>query len=243
MTRATRRARSATAHDGGYRGSRGDRVTWNFGLRRRAPARRAVVNFFPREPRPNGGDIEQAHERHRVAGRAVGLEDAHPDGARTFVCRVHALFTGGAWSGMACTAAVSPATWTNPSVDFTETASTAGAGRRKTNDGGANPFATSLTVLGRGSDMVRAPSADEKGNAETTKLVAFSVDLPIRASRSSRRSPSSGAAPLLVRFTAAGFDPDGGSLAYKSWSSRKVSCSVPTATRTFTKTGTYTRPR
>ena len=161
-------------------------------------------------------------------------------GTWTFVCRVHAAFTGGAWSGMVGTAAVSPATVTNPpsGVDFTEYRVNGGAWMRKANDGGANPFATSLTVSAEGSHTVEYRSADEEGNVEATKSVAFSIDLPdpgfpvIQAFA----DPSSGAAPLLVRFTAAGFDPDGGSLAYK-WEFADGVVFGPTVTRTYTKTG------
>ena len=170
-------------------------------------------------PSPNGGDIEQVTTASCSRAGRRPRKTLTQTGTWTFVCRLHASFTGGAWSGMVGTAAVSPATVTNPpsGVDFTEYRVNGGAWTRKTNDGGANPFATSLTVSAEGSHTVEYRSADEAGNVEATKSVAFSVDLPdpgfpvIQAFA----DPSSGAAPLLVRFSAAGFDPDGGSLAYK----------------------------
>ncbi len=51
--------------------------------------------------------------------------------------------------------------------------------------------------------------------------------------------PASGAAPLLVRFSAAGFDPDGGALSWR-WEFADGSALGSAVTRTFTQPGTYT---
>ena len=88
---------------------------------------------------------------------------------------------------------------------------------RTANTGGAIPFASQVTISAEGQHTVEYRSVDKAGNAETAKTVAFGIDIPdpgfpvIQAFA----DPTSGTAPLLVRFSATGFDPDGGQLTYK----------------------------
>ena len=164
-------------------------------------------------------------------------------GTWTFLCKLHAGYTNGAWSGMVGTAVVTPSTVTNPpsGVDYTEYRVDGGDWVRKANAGGASPFASTLTVSAEGAHTVEYRSADEAGNVETAKSLAFGIDLPdpgfpvIQAFA----DPSSGAAPLLVRYSATGFDPDGGTLSYK-WEFADGVVFGRTVTRTYTATGTYT---
>ncbi len=76
-------------------------------------------------------------------------------GTWTFYCSLHSSCSDGtAWSGMVGTAAVAPNTAGEPpsGIDFTEyrvkTGAVQGDWVKKTNTGGANPFASTFTVSG-----------------------------------------------------------------------------------------------
>ena len=152
---------------------------------------------------------------HRLPGRHAGLADAHADGhvdvrlppARGVHRRRldrhdrHATVAAGGGSG----------------VGATEYRVDGGDWVRNANSGGASPFATAFTVSAEGQHTVEYRSTDNAGNVEATKTVAFGIEAPepgfpvIEAFA----DPRSGSAPLLVRYTATGFDPDGGRLSYR----------------------------
>ena len=108
------------------------------------------------------------------------------------------------------------------------TASNGGDWVRNANTGGASPFATAFTVSAEGQHTVEYRSTDNAGNVEATKTVAFGIEAPEPGFPvvEAFADPRSGSAPLLVRYTATGFDPDGGRLSY-SGSSRTAACSAP----------------
>ena len=112
---------------------------------------------------------------------------------------------------------------------------------RTANTGGASPFASQVTISAEGQHTVEYRSVDKAGNVEATKTVSFGIDIPdpgfpvIEAFA----DPTSGTAPLLVRFSATGFDPDGGALTYK-WEFEDGAAFGRAVERTYTKPGTYT---
>ena len=101
-------------------------------------------------------------------------------------------------------------------VDFTEyrvkTGATQGDWVKHGQHRRREPVRVAGHVSAEGQHTVEYRSVDKAGNAEAAKSVAFGIDIPdpgfpvIQAFA----DPSSGAAPLLVRFSATGFDPDGG---------------------------------
>jgi PKD repeat protein len=224
----------------------GDRITWNFPADEGQP--HDVWTVPPGgNPAPGSSDLTQVTAGPVFPGGASVSKTLTQTGTWTFICRLHSSFSEGAWSGMVGTGVVVPGQTTNPpsGVDYTEyrvkTGDVQGDWVRKTNDGGANPFASTFQISAEGEHTVEYRSVDEAGNAETAKSVAFDIDLPdpgfpvIQAFA----DPSSGKAPLLVRFTATGFDPDGGELTYK-WAFADGTALGRAVTRTFTKAGTYT---
>jgi PKD repeat protein len=98
-----------------------------------------------------------------------------------------------------------------------------------------------VTVSAEGQHTVEYRSVDKAGNAEATKSVAFGIDVPdpgfpvIEAFA----DPATGAAPLETRFSASGYDPDGGTLSYR-WEFADGAFNGRAVTRTYTKPGTYT---
>ena len=90
-------------------------------------------------------------------------------------------------------------------------------GRRPPTPAGANPFASEVTVEAEGQHTVEFRSVDKAGNVETAKSVAFGIDIPEPGTPviEAFADPATGAAPLLTRFSASGYDPDGGELSYK----------------------------
>ena len=213
----------------------------------RAPAARRVDGPAGRQPRSGRRRPDAGHQRPEFPGGPSVTKTLTQNGTWQFICRLHSSFADGAWSGMIGTAVVVAGQATNPpsGVDYTEyrvkTGDTQGDWVRKANTGGANPFASTFQITAEGSHTVEYRSVDKAGNAETAKSVAFSIDMPdpgfpvIQAFA----DPSSGAAPLLVRFTATGFDPDGGSLSYK-WEFADGTALGRAVTRTYTTPGTYT---
>ncbi len=85
---------------------------------------------------------------------------------------------------------------------------------RSDNTGGDDPFETSFTVDDEGSHVVEYRSTDNAGNQEAIKSVAFSIAAadPDAPSVEGFADPATGAAPLLVQFSATGLDPQGGPL-------------------------------
>jgi PKD repeat protein len=163
---------------------------------------------------------------------------------------VHAFFdnTENRWIGMVGTATVTaaPAGEQPSGVDYTEyrvkTGDTQGDWVKSNNTGAANPFASQVTVEAEGQHTVEFRSVDKAGNAETAKSVAFGIDIPEPGTPviEAFADPTSGEAPLLTRFSASGFDPDGGELSYK-WEFADGGTVLGRAvTRTFTQPGTYT---
>ena len=96
-------------------------------------------------------------------------------------------------------------------------------------------------VEAEGQHTVQFRSTDKAGNVETAKSVAFGIDIPdpgfpiIEAFA----DPATGQAPLQTRFSASGYDPDGGELSYK-WEFADGTVLGRGVTRTYTKPGTYT---
>ena len=130
-------------------------------------------------------------------------------------------------------------------VDYTEyrvkTGATQGGWVRTANTGGANPFASQVTISAEGDHTVEYRSVDKAGNTEATKTVSFGIDIPEPGTPviQAFADPTSGTAPLLVRFSATGFDPDGSTLSYR-WEFADGAFNGRTVERTYTKAGTYT---
>jgi PKD repeat protein len=87
-------------------------------------------------------------------------------------------------------------------------------------------YVMGLTFETAGGEFVAADLApgDEEPGAPTVEGFA---------------DPASGPAPLRVRFSATGLDPDGGPLSYR-WEFEDGSAVGPTATRTYAEPGSYT---
>ena len=98
-----------------------------------------------------------------------------------------------------------------------------------------------VKVEAEGQHTVEFRSTDKAGNVETAKSVAFGIDIPdpgfpiIEAFA----DPATGQAPLQTRFSASGYDPDGGELSYK-WEFVDGTVIGRGVTRTYTKPGSYT---
>ncbi len=223
----------------------GDKITWHFGELANFP--HDVWVLAPGgNPNPTGGDLAQVTDGIKFPGDAPVSKTFTQNGTWTWLCKIHSVYSGGTWTGMVGTATVSPAAGGDaPSgVDYTEyrvkTGSTQGDWVKKANTGGASPFESTITVSGDGDHTVEYRSVDKAGNVEATKSIAFSIDTPdpgfpvIKAAA----DPASGAAPLLVRFSASGYDPDGGSLTYK-WAFENGGAAGSNVSRTYTKPGTY----
>ncbi|MGH9013112.1 MAG: ThuA domain-containing protein, partial [Acidimicrobiia bacterium] len=78
---------------------------------------------------------------------------------------------------------------------------------RSENTAGEDPFETSFTVSEEGEHTVEYRSTDAAGNAEAVRSVAFSIGDggdPEAPSVQGFADPSSGAAPLMVQFSATG---------------------------------------
>ena len=191
----------------------GDSITWRFGAS--AGSAHDVWLVPPGgDPSPTGPDLVKVSDVVFPGGAPVS-RTLTQTGTYSFICRLHAAFTGGAWNGMIGTAAVTAAGGSG--VGATEYRVDGGDWVRNANTGGASPFATAFTVTAEGQHTVEYRSSDNAGNVEATRSVAFGIEAPepgfpvIEAFA----DPRSGSAPLLVRYSATGFDPDGGRLAYK----------------------------
>ena len=91
-----------------------------------------------------------------------------------------------------------------------------GAWVRSDNAGDEDPFETAFTVDDEGEHVVEYRSTDNAGNQEEIKSVDFAIagDDPDAPSVEGFADPATGAAPLLVQFSATGLDPQGGRLTY-----------------------------
>ncbi len=201
-------------------------------------------------PDPAGSDMYQVTPGIVMPGGPSVTETVDEAGSWTFVCKLHAGFSGGAWTGMTGTIDVTEGGGGGPEpsgVDFTEYRVNSdgedGAWVRSDNDAGADPFDTEFTVSAPGSHVVEYRSTDGAGNAETAKSVAFSIgDGPGEGAPTVEgfADPTTGPAPLRVRFTATGIDPDGGRLSYRWQFAGEDAVLNPTASYTFTEPGTHT---
>ncbi|MDA0180604.1 PKD domain-containing protein [Solirubrobacter phytolaccae] len=217
--------------------SAGDTVTWRFGAT--AGSAHDVWLVPPGgNPSPTGPDLLKLSEIVFPGGEPVSRALTQT-GTYTFVCRLHAAFSGGAWTGMVGTAAV--ATGAGSGVDFTESRVDGGTWAKATNTAGASPFASQLAVTAEGDHNVEFRSTDKAGNVEATKSVAFAIKAPAPGFPviEAFADPATGAAPLPVRYSASGYDPDDGTLTYK-WAFADGVVFGKTASRTYTKPGTYT---
>ena len=218
----------------------GDTVRWNFA---------ADTAVFPHDvwsvaPGGNMAVPEKVSEII-IPGGPSQTKTLTQNGTWTFVCKIHSFYdsAAGAWSGMVGTATVTPApTAEQPSgVDFTEYKVNDGAWTKATNTAGSNPFASEVTVEAEGQHTVQFRSTDKAGNVETAKSVAFGIDIPEPGTPviEAFADPATGAAPLVTRLSASGYDPDGGELSYK-WEFADGIVLGKAVTRTFTKPGSYT---
>jgi PKD repeat protein len=227
----------------------GDVVTWHFD---------APDAQFPHDvwlvppggnPDPAGGDIFQVTSGPVSPGGPPVSHTMDAAGSWTYVCRLHSGFSGGQWTGMVGTAAV-----TEPGggpgepagVDYTEyrvnTDGGTGEWVRSENGEGDDPFATSFTVSEAGQHTVEYRSVDNAGNEEAVKSVAFGIGDTEPGAPIVRgfADPSSGAAPLHVRFSSTALDPDGGPVSYR-WSLEGVGNVLDSSfEHTFTTAGEYT---
>ena len=218
--------------------SSGDSITWRFG-----PAAGSAHDVWlvapGADPSPGGGQLIEVSGIVFPGGDPVSRTFTQT-GTWTFVCRLHAAFTGGAWSGMTGTAAVTPAGG-GSGVGYTEYRVDSGDWVRNANTGGSSPFATAFTVSAEGQHTVEYRSADNAGNVEATKTLAFAIEEPEPGFPviDAFADPRSGSAPLLVRYTSTGFDPDGGTLSWR-WEFDDGTVFGPSVARTYTRPGTYT---
>jgi PKD repeat protein len=130
-------------------------------------------------------------------------------------------------------------------VDYTEyrvkTGDDQGDWVKAANTGGADPFASEVTVSAEGQHTVEYRSVDKAGNVEDAQSVSFGIENPEPGTPviEAFADPETGTAPLEVRFSATGFDPDGGELSYK-WEFEDGVYYGRARTRTYTKPGEYT---
>ncbi len=223
----------------------GDSITWRFG-----PSAGSVHDVWlvapGGNPSPTGTDLTKVSDL-KFPGDPPVSRTLTQTGSWTFLCKLHATFSGGVWTGMTGTAVVSaaPAGSAPSGVDFTEyrikTGTTQGDWVKTTNAGAANPFASQVTVSAEGQHTVEYRSTDKAGNVEATKSVAFAIATPEPGFPifEAFADPATGAAPLETRFSASGVDPDGGALSYR-WEFADGSYVGRAVSRTYTKPGTYT---
>ena len=223
----------------------GDVVTWNF------PAATAafphdVWVIAPSEA-PDSAGTEVTDGPVPVGGPSVSYT---PDevGTWTFVCKLHSAVSEGSWQGMVGTIEVAEGSGSGEGsgVDFTEyrvnTDGATGDWVQSDNTEGDDPFETSFTVEAEGDHVVEYRSTDNAGNQEDIKSVDFSIgaDDPDAPSVQGFADPSTGAAPLLVQFSATGLDPQGGVLTYEWQFGDGGGSFNQSPQHTYTAPGTYT---
>ena len=139
-------------------------------------------------------------------------------GEWTFVCKLHSSVQQGRWTGMVGTVDVAEGTASEASgVDFTEYTLDGGAPVRFENDEDEDPFENTFTVSAAGDHVVEYSSTDNAGNEEETKSVEFSIVAvdPEAPTVDGFADPATGAAPLLVQFSATGRDPQNRPILYE----------------------------
>ena len=217
----------------------GDRITWRFGVN--AGTAHDVWLVPPgADPSPAGGELIEVSGIVFPGGEPVTRAFTQP-GTWTFVCRLHAAFVNGAWDGMTGTAVVAPAGAAPSGVDYTEYRVDGGDWVRRANTGAVSPFVNEFAVADAGQHTVEYRSADKAGNVESVKSVGLRIDAPEPGDPviEAFADPAAGAAPLLVRYTAMGYDPDGGELTWK-WQFSDGTSLLQNVTRTYRTPGTYT---
>ena len=189
----------------------GDTVRWNFPAGEGQPhdvwiSRRAATRIR------RSADLSRSPTASSSRAEPSVTKTLTQTGTWTFICRLHSSYSRRRVERHGRHGRRGGRPDDNPpsGVDYTEyrvkTGDAQGDWVRKANTGGANPFASTFQITAEGSHTVEYRSVDKAGNAETAKSVAFSIDMPdpgfpvIQAFA----DPSSGAAPLLVRFTATG---------------------------------------
>ena len=225
----------------------GDRVTVELPGRGSLPARR-VGDPAGRQPARRAARTASRSARSSTRAARPSPRRSPTNGAWTFYCSLHASYAGGEWDGMAGTINVAAAP-TPGRADRRGLHRVPRQDRRRPRATGcARPTRAAprrsrrrSTVSAEGQHTVEYRSVDKAGNAETAKTVEFGIDIPdpgfpvIQAFA----DPTAGTAPLLVRFSATGFDPDGGQLTYK-WEFANGGFFGRAVERTFTQPGTYT---
>ena len=126
---------------------------------------------------------------------------------------------------------------------FTEYRVDGGEWVRSENTAGDDPFVTAFTVSAEGEHVVEYRSTDPEGNEEVVKSVAFSIEHAVDPDAPTVQAfadPASGEAPLKVRFSASGMDPQGGELTYRWEFSDGGATSKQNPKRKYDQPGTYT---
>ena len=126
---------------------------------------------------------------------------------------------------------------------FTEYRVDGGEWVRSENTAGDDPFVTAFTVSAEGEHLVAYRSTDPEGNEEAVKSVAFSIEHAVDPDAPTVQAvadPASGEAPLKVRFSASGMDPQGGELTYRWEFSDGGATSKQNPKRKYDQPGTYT---
>jgi PKD repeat protein/plastocyanin len=227
----------------------GDVVTWHFDEPDAAFPHDVWLVAPGDDPDPDGGDIFEVTDGIVMPGGEPVSHTVDEVGDWTYICRVHASYSGGQWAGMVGTidvAAPGDGGGTASGVDFSEyrvtTDGEAGDWVRSDNADGDDPFDTSFTVSAPGAHTVEYRSTDEAENAEAAKSVQFSIDedgggegLPTVQGFA---DPASGKAPLRVQFSATGLDPDGGPVSYR-WQFQNGAAFGQNVKRTFTEPGVH----
>jgi plastocyanin len=189
-------AQQATWDPGELEIAEGDSVTWNFDD---PPAQFGHdVWLVPPagDPDPNGDDIFEVTDGTVPPGGPPVTHTFEESGNWTYICQIHATFTGDQWAGMVGTADVSAGPGEASGVDFTEyrinTDGELGDWVQSDNEGGDDPFETNFTVDEEpGAFGIDYRSTDNAGNAEEIKSVEFAIqpvgDPVLRASVKPKR--------------------------------------------------------
>ena len=127
-------------------------------------------------------------------------------------------------------------------VDFTEYSLDGADPVRFENTEDDDPFESSFTVSAPGDHTVEYRSTDNAGNIETTKSVEFEIGAqdPDAPTVRGAADPASGAAPLLVQFSASGRDPQNRPLIYQWDFGDDHGSANQTVQHTYTRPGRYT---
>ena len=158
----------------------GDQITWHF------PADAGFPHDVWLVPPggdgdPNGDDIFEVTDGIVQPGGDPVSYTFEEEGEWVYVCKLHASFSNGTWSGMVGTANVSAGGGGGSAsgVAYTEyrvDSDSPDDWVRVENDGGDDPFVTDFTVEDVGQHVVEYRSADAAGNVEETKSVEFTID-------------------------------------------------------------------